>query len=88
MRRIRPPVSAVKAEGSVGVLASWFPAWWQYSQKEQQEVKEDPDTVALEEKLLDAIADTVENNTILKRDTVFGQFNFTLKKGTFNLCSG
>lgn len=88
MRRVRPPESVVKAEGSVGLLASWFPGWWQSSQKEPQEVKTDPDTVALEEKILDALADTVENNTILKRDSVFGQFNFTLKKGTFNLCAG
>ena len=43
-------------------------------------------TAALEDEILDALADSVENNTLLKRDTVFGQFNFTLKQGTFNLC--
>lgn len=43
-------------------------------------------TAALEDEILDALADSVENNTLLKRDTVFGQFNFVLKRGTFNLC--
>lgn len=43
-------------------------------------------TAALEDEILDALADSVENNTLLKRDTVFGQFNFSLRQGTFNLC--
>lgn len=38
-----------------------------------------------EGEILDALADSVENNTILRRDTVFGQFNFSLKKGSINL---
>jgi vacuolar protein sorting-associated protein 13D len=41
----------------------------------------------LEDQILDALADSVENNTVLRRDVVFGQFNFTLKQGTFNLCT-
>ncbi|XP_075234181.1 vacuolar protein sorting 13D [Lycorma delicatula] len=40
----------------------------------------------LEGEILDALADTAENNTILRRDTVFGQFNFSLKKGSIELC--
>ncbi|RZF46007.1 hypothetical protein LSTR_LSTR006773 [Laodelphax striatellus] len=43
-------------------------------------------STVLEEEILDALADSVENNTILRRDTVFGQFNFSLKKGSVHLC--
>lgn len=44
-------------------------------------------TQTLEEEILDALADSVENSTLLKRDTVFGQLNFTINQGTFNLCN-
>ncbi len=47
--------------------------------------KSDERMESLEDEILDAIADTVENNTILRRDTVFGQFNFTLKDGDIRL---
>ena len=88
MRKVRPSEKVVKAEGSVGLLASWFPGWWQSSQTDNNSLQSDPGTTAFEEQLLDALADTVENNTLLKRDVVFGQFNFTLKTGTIHLCSG
>lgn len=42
----------------------------------------------LEDELLDALADSVESNSILKRDAVFGKFDFTLRKGTLDICSG
>ncbi|XP_054285267.1 intermembrane lipid transfer protein VPS13D-like [Macrosteles quadrilineatus] len=44
-------------------------------------------TQTLEDEILDALADSVENSTLLKRDTVFGQLNFTINQGTFNLCN-
>ncbi|KAF9411175.1 hypothetical protein HW555_009948 [Spodoptera exigua] len=31
-------------------------------------------------------ADSLDNNTMLKRDTVFGKFEFILNKGSLNLC--
>ena len=31
------------------------------------------------------ISDSAENNTLLKRDTVFAQMNFCLKSGLFKL---
>ncbi len=37
---------------------------------------------------MDVIADSAENNTLLKRDTVFAQFNFCLKSGLFKLLRG
>lgn len=39
----------------------------------------------LEEEILDVLADSIENNTLLKRDTVFGKFEFILNKGSLNL---
>lgn len=84
------------------ILVSWFPQWWGWysapSASQNQGEATAPTvaptapsekvstTAALEDEILDALADSVENNTLLKRDTVFGQFNFVLKQGTFNLC--
>ena len=51
------------------------------------ETKRDTRLESLEDEILDVIADTVENNTILRRDIVFGQFNFSLKEGNFRLCT-
>lgn len=83
-------------------LFQWFPQWWGwYSTTEDtdesksnasesipvEKTTQDSHLESLEDEILDVIADTVENNTILRRDTVFGQFNFTLKEGNFRLCS-
>lgn len=38
-----------------------------------------------EDELLNALTDTVESNSILKRDAVFGKFQFVLKKGTLDV---
>ncbi|GBP32066.1 Vacuolar protein sorting-associated protein 13D [Eumeta japonica] len=79
------------------VLLHWFPQWWGwYGSKAEPVVPIDDSAVqpapsvsaptpALEEEILDVIADSIENNTLLKRDTVFGQFEFTLNKGCLNL---
>lgn len=43
----------------------------------------------LEDELLNALAlGSVENNSLLKRDAVFGKFNFTLQKGSLDICTG
>ena len=34
---------------------------------------------------MDVITDSAENNTLLKRDTVFAQMDFCLKSGLFKL---
>ena len=39
----------------------------------------------LEQEIMDVIADSAENNTLLKRDTVFAQMDFCLKNGLFKL---
>lgn len=42
----------------------------------------------LEDEILNALTGSVENNSLLKRDAVFGKFNFSLRKGTLDVCSG
>lgn len=42
----------------------------------------------LEDELLNALAGSVENNSLLKRDAVFGKFTFTLARGTLDVCTG
>uniref|UniRef100_A0A182NBT9 UBA domain-containing protein n=1 Tax=Anopheles dirus TaxID=7168 RepID=A0A182NBT9_9DIPT len=42
---------------------------------------------SIEDELLDALAGSVESNSLLKRDAVFGKFNFILKRGTLDFCS-
>lgn len=45
------------------------------------------ETTQLEGEILQALSDTADNQTVLKRDTVFGQITFCLKSGTLNLCT-
>lgn len=42
----------------------------------------------LEDDILNALSVSVDNNSVLKRDAVFGKFDFTLRKGTMDICSG
>ncbi|XP_037024186.1 vacuolar protein sorting-associated protein 13D isoform X2 [Bradysia coprophila] len=84
------------------MLVQWFPQWWgwygspaQTSSSQQQssslialDATTPKDQHQLEDELLDALADSVESNSILKRDAVFGKFDFTLRKGTLDICSG
>lgn len=46
------------------------------------------DTHRLEDDILNALSGSVDNNSVLKRDAVFAKFDFTLKKGTLDICSG
>jgi vacuolar protein sorting-associated protein 13D len=102
MRRVYPPErhiihsSTPPAAQGRGSLLYWFPQLWGWNSTSSASVAPDPaDTppgpskteLLLEDQILDALADSVENNTVLRRDVVFGQFNFTLKQGTFNLCT-
>lgn len=92
--------NAIKNEKNQGrsMLLQWFPQWWGWYQtpnndipqsKEEQEIKNkqtDTNPNQLEDELLNALSDTVENNSLLKRDAVFGKFDFTLKKGILDIC--
>uniref|UniRef100_A0A8D8VB54 Vacuolar protein sorting-associated protein 13D n=1 Tax=Cacopsylla melanoneura TaxID=428564 RepID=A0A8D8VB54_9HEMI len=102
MFRLRPPapVPNSNASGQVearSVLAGWLPAWTWYAtpppQSGDSSTRPQPLSLSAEERetladeIKDALADTVENNTLLRRDTVFGQFNFTIVTGTVKLYS-
>ncbi|KAJ8920133.1 hypothetical protein NQ315_011790 [Exocentrus adspersus] len=71
------------------MLVSWFPTWmgWYSSNAAESASTSSPEATQLEGEILQVLADSAENNTILKRDAVFGHFNFCLKKGTLNLCA-
>lgn len=71
------------------MLVNWFPTWmgWYSSSSTESSVTPSPEAAQLEGEILQALADSVENNTILKRDAVFGQFNFCMRNGTLNLCT-
>uniref|UniRef100_A0A336MDN8 CSON015545 protein n=1 Tax=Culicoides sonorensis TaxID=179676 RepID=A0A336MDN8_CULSO len=83
------------------MLVQWFPQLWYGSNKQSEELTSEDllplessdlndsrENITLEDEILNALADSVENNSILKRDAVFGKFEFTLKKGTLDICSG
>jgi hypothetical protein len=102
MRRVCPPErhiihsSVPPVTRGRGSLLYWLPQLWGWNSTSLASAAPDPtDTppgpseteLLLEDQILDALADSMENNTVLRRDVVFGQFNFTLKQGTFNLCT-
>lgn len=101
MRRVRPvPDPADRTSASItppntstgrGILYQWFPTWWGWSETGEiistNDSQESTVEQQIEGQLLDALADTVDNNSLLRRDVVFCQMNFTLKEGTFHLCS-
>lgn len=72
------------------ILVSWFPQWmgW-YSSNTTATTNpnQNIDTTQLEGEILEALKDTAENDTLLKRDAIFGQFNFSLKSGAITLCT-
>ncbi|KAL1458034.1 hypothetical protein WDU94_008209, partial [Cyamophila willieti] len=101
MFRLRPPAPSPPPNSNAGqvearsVLAGWLPAWtWYATPPPQGDSSTQPQPLSLSEEeretladeIKDALADTVENNTLLRRDTVFGQFNFTIVTGTVKLC--
>lgn len=77
-------------ENSAGrsMLVRWFPQWmgWYSSNNTENDVTP-AETKQLEGEILQALNDSADNNTILKRDVVFGKFNFTLKNGTLSFCT-
>lgn len=95
------PVSTPDTPASSGrsMLVHWFPQWlgWYGGSQDAAPAAQAavptptpapaPHAPAdLEEEILDVIADSLDNNTMLKRDTVFGKFEFILNKGSLNLC--
>ena len=92
------PVTTPDKPASSGrsMLVHWFPQWWGWYGAPAQDAAPAAPAPApapaphapadLEEEILDVIADSLDNNTMLKRDTVFGKFEFILNKGSLNLC--
>lgn len=87
MRRVQaavpPPTSPAgpstdSARGR-SVLAGWFPQWWGwYSTESPTEISDEKITTVdknpAEEELLEILSDAVRDNTVLKRDVVFGRY--------------
>ncbi|KAL1513260.1 hypothetical protein ABEB36_002689 [Hypothenemus hampei] len=71
------------------LLESWFPQWlgWYSVSNEDDNTPISLESQQLEGEILQVLADSAENNSIFKRDVVFGQFTFCLKSGTIGLCS-
>lgn len=93
---------ALAANQGRSMLVQWFPQWWGWYKAAPAaggeststtdgvalEANMPKDQIQLEDEILNALAQgSVENNSLLKRDTVFGKFNFTLKKGSLDICS-
>lgn len=91
MSSVTLPLSNMNSSKSTGrsMLVSWFPTWmgWYSSSASESVTSGSLEATQLEGEILQALADSAENNTILKRDAVFGQFNFCLKTGTLHLCT-
>lgn len=89
------PVSTPdKPSSGRSMLVHWFPQWWGWygppaepapAPEPEPAPAPAPSPPQLEEEILDVIADSLDNNTLLKRDTVFGKFEFVLNKGSLNL---
>lgn len=85
-----------------GMLLQWFPQWWGWYKTPANELMNAQDTNSttvdtslptpkdqnqLEDEILNALSSGTVDNSLLKRDTVFGKFNFTLKKGCLDILS-
>lgn len=85
-----------------GMLLQWFPQWWGWYKTPQLDPQSSDalvistnspidvmpkDQNQLEDEILNALSSGTVDNSLLKRDTVFGKFNFTLKKGVLDICT-
>nr|XP_031830525.1 vacuolar protein sorting-associated protein 13D isoform X1 [Nomia melanderi] len=90
MHRVRPSkpiqMTNVNMPQGRGMLEQWFPQWWGWYSKAPNTNTQSTSST-FDGELLDVLADTIDDDTLLRRDTVFGQFNFTLSKGAVSLCT-
>lgn len=94
-------IDAVSTNQGRSMLLQFFPQWWGWYKTTPptadalaeaatpiDSIESPKDQNQLEDEILNALAQgPVENNSLLKRDTVFGKFNFTLKKGCLDICT-
>lgn len=94
MRRASPPAappppppqaSKIIVPSKKNFLSTWFPQWW-YSNNLAQESTSLEERGTLEDEIFDVFATTSDTN-YLKRDAVFGHFNFSLKQGSVRLAT-
>lgn len=83
MHRVRP-VTKPTAPTTTNYLSAWFPQFW-YSTETGE--GEEVDRQRLNEELFEALEGPMDEAAYLKRDAIFGQFNFSLKEGTIALSS-
>lgn len=89
MRRVPSPQRDNSAQEPT-VLAHWFPQWWwggkgPITQSQAEITQEVSHNQILEGQIIEALNEAVTDTTMLKRDTVFGKFSFTLKRGVLSL---
>ncbi|XP_045785521.1 vacuolar protein sorting-associated protein 13D isoform X1 [Maniola jurtina] len=94
---ISTPVSTPEqASSGRSVLVRWFPQWWGWYAEPPPSAPQpatapvsnsSTSTSRLEDEILDVIADSLDDNTLLRRDAVFGLFEFTLQRGSLDLCT-
>lgn len=89
MRAVPLQSSNGNAESSAGrsMLVGWFPQWMGWRNTTANSNTSSTETSQLEGEILQALSNSIDNNTVFKRDDVFGKFNFTLKSGTLSLCT-
>lgn len=80
-------------QGGKSMLVHWFPQWWGWYGNSPSSTQASTTPIlesqsSIEDEFLNALNDTVETNSILKRDAVFGKFQFILKKGTLDVFRG
>ncbi|KYM95934.1 Vacuolar protein sorting-associated protein 13D [Cyphomyrmex costatus] len=94
MEKVRPAKSQQEPNMNVpqgrGMLEQWFPQWWGWYSKTSNSsngTQNGSSSTTFDGELLDVLADTVNDDTLLRRDAVFGQFNFALVQGAVSLCT-
>lgn len=91
MNSVTLPAQTTNQNRSAGrsMLESWFPQWmgWYSSSVGESNASNSPEAQQLEGEILQVLSDSAENNSVFKRDAVFGQFTFCLKSGTVKLCA-
>jgi len=94
MEKVRPAKSPQELNMNVpqgrGMLEQWFPQWWGWYSKTPHSsngTQNGSSSTTFDGELLDVLADTMNDDTLLRRDTVFGQFNFALVQGAVSLCT-
>lgn len=89
MRTVPIQTSNTNGESSAGrsMLVGWFPQWMGWRNSASNSNSTNTETSQLEGEILQALSNSIDNNTVFKRDVVFGKFNFTLKSGTLSLCT-